>query len=733
MKKLLNLVFFSLILMNRGAGVWQQLGPQGVNIRAFGNVPGYPDELFIISGWFPSYLYHTGNAGSTWAVRETFPDIISALAINPRDVRVMFAGGRTGKIYRSTNSGYTWFTVGMLPAGSWVRQLALNPQNGSEIWALAEVTAGDSAAIAVFNSTDGGVNWQLKLRRWSYEAQANCLVINPVQSGNIIICGALTNRPVLLISTDSGASWLNRTTGLSATTVNAVSFVPTLDSALLCATDSGIFYSSDFGRTWDRRLIAPVWSIAVAPVFPYYAYAGGENLVYRSSDLGFTWRTDTNPDFTGSQTRFLAINPVRPLELYAANGYGVFLTTNGGYTWTVRTSGFYNLDCAFINLYGTDTLFAAVDGYWIVRSADGGRNWQQFGKMFPGVGGVKWMAVNRIHPDTVVCVTGDGKFHLSINRGDSWNTYPIADNFQAAGIAYHPRATDTLYSWGGKRDSVTGPSRFAIYRSIDRGQHWTPLLLRDAGMCYGFFASSGGDTLIAWGGNRSGPAVFRSIDRGRNWSPLVNGINGSPILDLKIFPAEPGRWLCATPAGVFRTDNYGATWTNLGLTGVTCVLPDTINPNYIWAGTDTQGFFWTTNQGVSWWRDTLGVPGRSVSILLSHPQRRSAVYAGIRGHSLFGKNVIGIGESAADYSGSSVRVSISPVVVKGGCRIIVQPVPERVELYDAAGRRRVEVRLDRCGIVNWQRPAALEAGVYLLVARTQNRQLTRKLLLLPWQ
>ncbi len=724
-------VFLVCLIMALASGAWRQLGPEGVSVRAMSNVPGYPDELFIITGGFPSYICWTGNAGQTWTVRETIPDRLNALTVNPLNVRTMFAGGNTGKVYRSTNSGYTWSVVATLPSGVQIQQLAVNAENGAEIWALAEIAAGDSVGLGFYRSTDGGANWQGRGVVWSYAVQARALAVVPGDSGWALIGGSVANRARLFLTTDGGSSWADRSVGLAGSSVYGGAFVPTGSGVIVCATDSGIFRSTDLGVTWTRRLSAPAYSIVFAPLSPYYGYAGGENLVFRSTDLGLSWRTDTVSVFTGTETRFIAVNPNSPLELYAGNGFGVFYSYNGGYNWINRSSGFRQLDVSFLKFYRAETLFAGITGYGIVQSNDGGQGWELWGRMFPGSGWVRGLAVNPRHPDTVICVTGwDSKLHLTINRGDSWETFTVVSHFEPMGVDYHPRGPDTVYVWGGKRDSVSGPLRFAIYRSTDRGQHWTPVLVRNEGWCQGMIFSGTGDTLIAYGKDGSGPAVLRSTDRGRNWISLTNGISGASVADLKLVPGSSEQWLCATPAGVFRTQNSGSYWSRLGLQGVTCVLPDTMNPNVIWAGTDTQGFYYTTNQGVSWWRDTLGIAGRSVSFLVFNPFRRSAVYAGITGHSLLGRNVIGIGETGQERF-PEMELGVLPTAVRKICRIIVPPGTERIEVFDPAGRKRAEIPVSGRKEVCWSIPGELNSGVYLLVLRRAQERTVRKVLFLP--
>ncbi|MGQ9707326.1 MAG: hypothetical protein ACUVUR_00415 [bacterium] len=711
---------------------WQQLGPMGADVAAMTNVPGYPDEVYLVVGRFPSFVLHSTDAGNSWEDPETIPDIINTICVNPEAVRTLYAGGRTRRVYKSTNGGASWQVVGNIPGDPCVRTITVNPRNGSEVWASAEINADDSVGMCLFYSTNAGVTWTGSSVIWSSEAQTRTLLIDYVNSGRAYIGGSVQNRAGLFLTTNYGASWQDRSSGLGGRCVYGLSQAPNDSMVMVCATDSGIYYTSDRGQTWTRRLSAPVYSVAFAPISPFYAYSGGENLVYRSNDYGWTWRSDTT-NFFGTNTRYLAINPNRPLELYAGNSYGLFHTTNGGADWTYRANNLHNLNFSFIRLDNSDTIFAGVEGYGIIRSTDAGISWLRWGKIFPGSGWVRGIDINLRHPDTIICVTGfDHRLHVTIDRGDSWETFPIQSDFEPAGVAYHPSGYDTIYTWGGKRDSAQGRTRFAIYRSTNQGQIWSEVLLGGNGSCVKMIFSSNADTIIAYGKSGPGAAVFRSTDRGRNWISLTSGISGTRVLDLKVLKSNPAIWFCVTPSGVFKSENSGLFWTNIGLSHCTCILPDTANPNRVWAGTDTQGFYWTTNNGAIWDRETLGVPGRSIAFLLRHPSRQSVVYAGVNGHSIIGQNVIGVEESAAGLQ-DRVKLSIMPSLVSRRARIIVSPIPASVALFDPTGRLVSPVLLNSGGVVDWHRPRKLPAGVYLIVARTGATQKTKQMLLLPWR
>jgi len=733
MKQLFCLVGLSLITIAPAFASWQQLGPQGAGVTAMTNVLGFPDELFLVVAGFPGFVFHTTDAGNTWSEPETIPDIITAICVNPNSVRTLYAGGRTRRIYKSTNGGASWQAVGNIPGNCWVHQLAVNPQNGFEVWAAGEIYANDndSVGMCLWYSSNAGVNWGSSVAISSFEAKVRALLIDHFHSGMAFLGGSAANRARLLLTTDYGASWEDKSANIGGRCVYGVAIVPNDSQAMVCATDSGIYYSSDRGQTWIKRLSAPAYSVAFAPLSPYYGYAGGENLVYRSNDYGWTWRADTC-EFFGTNTRWLAVNPTRPLEVYAGNSYGVFYTTNGGYDWSYRPNTFRNLNVSFLHFTSAESIFAGVEGLGILKSTNSGLNWGLWGRPFPGSGWVTGIAFNPHNPDTVLCVTGfDSRLHVTIDRGDSWESFPIVSYFEPAGIAYHPSGYDTIYTWGGKRDSVNGPTRFAIFRSTNQGQAWSQVLLRDEGICRKMIFSASAETVIAYGRSSTG-AIFRSTDRGRNWTSLASGLSGKEVYDLKIMRSEPNVWFCATSQGVFKSENSGLYWTNIGLENVTSVLPDTLNSNRLWVGTDTQGFYWTINNGSIWERDTLGLLGRSITFILRHPARNRAVYAGVYGHSLIGANVIGLEEASGPKSKPGC-ISLYPSAVNRQVTIVVDPVPDDIKIYAANGKLVAAIPSVASRVYQWGRPQSLPAGIYFLTVRTGTIQESRKLLLLPWQ
>ncbi len=579
---------------------WEPLGPEGITVAAMTAVPGYPDDIFVVPDGYPALLHYSSNAGSSWDVRDTIWDCIDALAVDPNQTQTLYAGGLSGDVYRSTDAGRSWHVRGSLPAGWHVRGLLVNAGNGSNLMAVAD--ASDDA-IRVYVSSNGGQQWYESLPLSGFEACALLLDADCVRPDRVAAGGTADNQPVLFVSDDFGSSWSDASDGLEGTAAYGAAFSPEDSAVLLCATDTGVFRSTDGGTSWSQRLSKPAYSVAFAPTSPYYAYAGSDNLVYYSDNEGLFWDAEST-GFLGTNTRWLAVNPDQGLELYAGNGVGVFHTFNGGFTWTGVTVSLDRVTVPFL-YFSPDSVpvaYTVPPGYAILASTDQGLTWAREFESLPSAGFVTGLAVNPAEPDTVVFVTALDRFlHVTIDRGDSWETYEIDDHFVARGVAYHPLDADTLYAWGGVRDTDSSPARFAVYKSDSAGLEWDDILTRgDAGCCRGFSTSADAETLYAWGEVDGGPAVYRSTDWGGSWVLKDDGLAGAPVLDVARSPADPEVFFCATPAGAFQTYSSMATWFDIGLDGATCLLPDTGNRNGVWVGTDTAANHYTTDGGLFW-------------------------------------------------------------------------------------------------------------------------------------
>lgn len=94
--------------------------------------------------------------------------------------------------------------------------------------------------------------------------------------------------------------------------------------------------------------------------------------------------------------------------------------------------------------------------------------------------------------------------------------------------------------------------------------------------------------------------VVFDVERGTSTS--AQGIGGRPTC-LAADPRVPGRAWCGTSrAGVFTTDDGGASWRAVGLEGrlIMSITPSPVDPDVVWAGTEPSEVWRSGNAGTTW-------------------------------------------------------------------------------------------------------------------------------------
>jgi len=717
------------------AGSWQRFGPDGITLAALTRVPGSMEEVYVVTDGVPALVFHSADGGANWALRDTIQDRIAELVVVPGQTTTLYAGGTTGRVWRSLDGGWLWDETGALSGAPRLRRLSLRPGTPSVLRAVAETVRSDSVVgLGFYVSTDGGVTWSSVPVDSGRTARAAALGTDRERPDRLLFGGEVDGVARLYASSNAGASWRDVTGTITGSCLWSAVVSPQDSMVLLAATGDGIWRSSNGGTSWSRVNDAPAWSVAFGDAAPHYAYAGSDNLVFRSNNLGVDWSADST-EFAGTFTRRLEINPQDGLDLYAAGGRGAYRTTDGGFSWEERTVGFDRLTTGFLSFHPTsgDTVFTCPPGYGLLVSGDRGLSWESL-PGFAGAGFATAVAINPNAPDTLYVVTGqDHRLFMTSDRGDSWVARPVEAGFSGAGLAVHPTGPDTFYTWGSVRP-FESEERFGFWKSTDRGHNWSRLFSPGTrGRCYGFRTTPASDSLFLWGAVDGRARVYLSLDRGGTWLNRSAGLIGRAVVDLKTAPGDNRTsYLCATEAGVFRTLDGGASWTRLGLRDVTAVLADTADPAFIVAATDTQGLFHTTNAGAIWKRDTVELPHRSLAFLVRHPDDDAVLYCGTVGQGLYGLGVIGVSEPGRPGSWGR-SFGVEPTVVRTGAWLRLDAVPGRVtvELFTPDGRRVGPVTtLDPApGNRLWVRPYGLAAGVYLMRVRSDGPDRVARLVL----
>jgi photosystem II stability/assembly factor-like uncharacterized protein len=337
---------------------------------------------------------------------------VSTIAVRDRTI---FAGARTGGVWKSSNYGTTFENVTDANAIASVGSLAIAPSDANVVWLGSgdnSVTRSAYPGTGMYRSTDGGKTWQAAGLADSQHIAR--IVIHPTNP-NIVWVAALghlftpnAERGVYK-TTDGGKTWqrvlhAGDTTGavdLIADPRNPNVLYAALYQALRHpwrledgGPESGVYKSTDGGANW-KRLTSGLPSGAtgrtgldICRSHPDTVYALIDNSeakrgeVYRSDDAGATWRrmSADNDDVSrkaGYSFNQLRVDPNNPDRVFVT-GSNMISSRDGGKTWAgLRGGGGRGgppPDYPFFRAFGDfrDFWIDPADSTHMVASSDGG-------------------------------------------------------------------------------------------------------------------------------------------------------------------------------------------------------------------------------------------------------------------------------------------------------------------------------------------------------------------------
>ena len=501
------------------------------------------------------------------------------------------------------------------------------------------------------------------------------VVIDPAVP-DIIYAGT---RGGVLKTTNGGASWTLSNSGLLSLDVRAIAFgSPT--SIVYAGTANGVFLSTDGASTWTPTAggLAGAVTTIVVDRSNGTIYVGMTGGVFKSTNGGAVWQRLSLPSATA-----IVLDPINQGTLYATSGTGVYKSTDAGATWTQLV----------IWLFGDTTTALAIDAqnpstlYFAARltkfvprlaydtkvykTTDSGASWAEVPITNPGTATA--IIVDPRLPNRVFVATTIG-LERSENGGATWT---LQSNFsrQLTALSLDPVRPDTL---------VAGSDVFGVFKTFDRGLHWTainngvnagsleslavapgnPSIAYAAIAGWGLFKTTNtGDTwefalsefstmspgmsAIAidptnpdvvyvaaryFNGRTEGGVVFKTVNGGATW----NFVYFDLVSSLAIDPFSPSTLYVASNGRVSRTTNGGASWTATGpvTASIDLVKVDPISPSTLYAAsslpltTNTAQLFKSTDGGASWSPIDQGLGSAVVHALAVDPITPGMMYAG---------------------------------------------------------------------------------------------------------
>lgn len=558
---------------------------------------------------------------------------INSVGYDPTNANIIYAGAAGGGLWKSIDSGNSWFTTTDNLASIGVSGIAVHPQNPNIVYiATGDGDASDNYSIGVMVSYDAGLNFYATGLNWS---TSNNRVIRRLlmdaDDPNILLIASSNG---LYRTTDAGANWTQVQTGnfydLEAKPgLGANIWYASTGSAVFKSTNDGVTWSSVYTVSGSNRL-----ALTVSNANPSYVYVlsslssnSGFNGVFRSTDSGtnFTSRS-TTPNIlgwsnTGSDTggqgwydlAFVA-DPANAETIYVG-GVNTWKSTNGGTTWSLRNhwSGATGVqtvhaDKHLLEFQGS-ILWEGNDG-GIYRSPDGGVKWEHK---------TNGMAISLI-------------YRMAVGQTSPRLIAGLQDN------GTKMRNTDGKYL-----DVIGGDGMDCAIKNTDANVLYGELYYGD---------------------------IRRSTNGGSNWTDIQNNISGNPqgawITPFQLVPQD-NNIIIAAYTEIYKSLDQGNTWTTIGTSADVGSSTKTIltispsNSDYIYTGTSSN--LWrTTNGGTSW--TAITVPGSNVSRLAIHPTDPNILWA-VRSNFTAGAKVYKStngGSSWTNVSGNLPNIPANSVV-----------------------------------------------------------------------
>ncbi len=179
-------------------GAWKELGPANIAGRARAMVFHPKDPSTIYVGAAAGGVFKTTDAGQTWqSIGDMLPNMaVNSLAIDPTSPDVIYAGTGEGfgnidavrgaGIFKTTDGGASWKHLEATRNNSgffFVNKLVVSTASPNRVYA--------ATSIGVFRSMDGGESWTLALDRNQPFDGCQDLVLRPGESGDYLYaaCG----------------------------------------------------------------------------------------------------------------------------------------------------------------------------------------------------------------------------------------------------------------------------------------------------------------------------------------------------------------------------------------------------------------------------------------------------------------------------------------------------------------------------------------------------------------
>jgi hypothetical protein len=565
---------------------------------------------------------------------------VTALAPNPTNANIMYAGSENGGIWETTD----WQD----PSPAWVpltdnqpspaigeHALAVAHSNPSVIYAAASSPSG-----GILKSTNGGASWSFLGSTVFGNDGFGALVIDPTNANVVYVAVNAGTTGGVYKSSDGGQTWSLKTFsigGLADDLVLDVNNPLTLYAGFTSAVNgsNGIWKTTDGGTSWQHMSFGitdqPAYGyirLALSPSNSSYIYAtlldaGGQSLSlkrYGSTNGAGSWTALSDLKTSEGWRIVLGVDPSNPLIVYANGDHNLYQSTDGGNNWNyimfVDPQGVYFDDAGAMTLGHDNGVYRFPTGILPYQIKTGDLSVNEFFNI----------ALDPTNANAAYGVVLDYPQIVKYAGSQIWTIQSSAAIESEFGkMLVDPAQPNTVYYFS----FAYPPNTFSFLRSDDAGLTTNP---QNTGLDTTQLNSQ---TALAEDPNNPArlllgtTVVYETTNRGNLWMALPSSpAQGAGVYVTQLAIGNGSLIYASTSDGrLFTSANDGTTWTeqdhSLPATGVSAIQIDPANDQeaIVTLGGSYYGFaggsdvWMTTTGGASWTRLTGDLPNYATTTL----------------------------------------------------------------------------------------------------------------------
>ncbi|MCF8239775.1 MAG: T9SS type A sorting domain-containing protein [Melioribacteraceae bacterium] len=370
--------------------------------------------IFLGSGY--AGIYRSKDCGLSWQQINNGIDNrdIEKIHITASNIILASAAGASGSgVFRSLDFGDSWTRIDPY-------QYAWNFHGISEVNKILYAFDSNNSA-KVYKSTDSGLTWFLPSR-----SSAPSDIINSIHADSDNLFAGVYHYG-FFCSSNEGAGWSNKNTGLQNFTILEIN---SNSSELFMGTYDGFYKTDKDAINWEKHMngISDVHIHSISQNSDYVFLGSYGSGLFRVDKNLENWQKMYMGQNNMYVSSVLALDEIVFVLISSWTGtmyQKLFVSTNNGASWSKLNP---DIDSAELEtIVGNDDVQFIGSGYGVYRSTNLGNSWIKMGNGMPNNVNSSSIAVY----DSVVIVTdGTSGVYRSVDLGENW-TYNYVPNLNS--------------------------------------------------------------------------------------------------------------------------------------------------------------------------------------------------------------------------------------------------------------------------------------------------------------